>query len=39
MSAQRRWIIVYLGPNTQGITFVASEFGVVSFVYALDAVY
>ena len=31
-------IIVYLGPDTRGIAFVASKFNVVSFLTALDAV-
>ena len=30
--------VVYLGGDTQGITFVASKFAVVSFLCALDAV-
>ena len=38
MSAQGRWVIVYLGSYTQEITFVASKFDVVSFLCALDAV-
>ena len=34
------WISVYLGPDTsQGITFVASKFVVVSFLCAVDAVF
>ena len=28
----------YLGPDSQGITFVASKFAVVSFLCVLDAV-
>ena len=31
-------VSVYLGPDTQGITFVASKFVVVSFLCAVDAV-
>ena len=30
--------MVYLGPGSQGITFVASKFFVVNFLYVLDAV-
>ena len=30
--------MVYLGPDSQGSTFVASKFFVVSFLCALDAV-
>ena len=32
------WIIVFLGSDSQGITFVASKFTVVSFLCVLDAV-
>ena len=39
MSAHKGWwIIVYLGPNTQETTSVASKFAVVNFLFALDAV-
>ena len=33
-----RCIIVYLGPGTEGITFVASTFAVISLLTALNAV-
>ena len=38
MNAQVLMVIVYLGPDSQGITFVASKFAVVSFLCVLDAV-
>ena len=31
-------MVLHLGPNAQGITFILSEFAVISFLYALDAV-
>ena len=31
------WIIVYIGPDTHRITFVASRFAVVSFLCTFDA--
>ena len=39
LRARKRWsIIVYLGLDTQKITFVASKFAVVSFPCVLNAV-
>ena len=38
MSAQVMMDIVYLGPDSQGIIFIASELVAVSFLCVLDAV-